>query len=151
MTPDYSKPITRCDANAVITSRIDLIQDLHDLIFEGKKEFSNVEKDRIYQFFTSPLNSFIFSRRRLDELFCQKTEAEDNLDCIVAILGAESNPTSPIPIPTIVLTACHSSESKSEGKSESRDTTIHLVTPNTAFPATETPPKQKLTKLPDPS
>ncbi|MEO6706348.1 MAG: hypothetical protein ABIN04_10940 [Ginsengibacter sp.] len=146
MTPDYSKPISRNDANTVINNRIELTKELHDLI-GGKKDFSKAEKDRIYQFFTSPLNSFIFSRRRLDELFCQKTESEDTLDCIVAIFGAESVINSKTKckssIPTIVLAACHSSENK--------DIRIHLVTPNTAYPAIETPPKQKLTKLPDPS
>ena len=154
MTPDYSKPITRGDANDVINNRIELSNELHDFM-GGKKDFTEAEKERISQFFASPLNSFIFSRRRLDELFCQKTESEDNLDCIVAILGTEyeidANTKCAIPVPTIVLAACHSSESKSEGKSESRDKKIHLITPNTAYPATETPPKQPLTKLPDPS
>ena len=57
MTPDYSKPISRNDANTVINNRIELTKELHDLI-GGKKDFSKAEKDRIYQFFTSPLNSF---------------------------------------------------------------------------------------------
>ncbi|MDQ2721427.1 MAG: hypothetical protein M3Z26_16940 [Bacteroidota bacterium] len=145
MKPDYSKPITRHDANTVINNRLKLIKELQDLK-EEKKDFIEAEK-----FFTNPLNSFIFSRRRLDELFCQKSDSDENMDCIVAILGAEYeiDPTtkSSVAVPTIVLAACHSSQGKSEGKY----TNIHLVTPNSAFPATETPPKQTLHKLPDPS
>lgn len=133
--PKYSEPITRDGANKIISNRINLVEKL---------KVTHGLSDDLKEFFTDDLNGFVFSKKRLDELFRQPCAA-GKLDVIVAVLGAEldpKNPNGPM-IPTIVLSACHSEENK--GKS------IYLVTPNTAHPATETPPKQPLAKLPDPS
>ena len=140
MTPakKYSEPITRDDANKLINNRMNLVKKMKGAHTHG------VSAD-VEQFFSNEFNGFIFSRKRLNELFRQRSVAGNKLDTIVAIFGAEQDPKDPngAMLPTIVLAACHSSENK--------DGTIHLVTPNTAHPGTETPPKITLKKLPDPS
>jgi hypothetical protein len=124
---EYGSPITRDEADAIIKSRIEINQELKEVI----KSSSNLKA------FNNDINGFVFSKDVVMGLFNNQS-AWGELDCLVIILGLETNNTQPSP--TVVLTAC-TSRTVENGK-------IKLLTPNVEQPASETPPKQILSELP---